>query len=90
MESAQLKSWSRRIASRSMRTWATTVVANILSQFVPGLWHNMPADMTDGAKEAYQLAIKIYGCPVKPIDQRFLINHDGSGGCRMYGDGEGR
>ena len=85
MESARLKSWSRRIASRSMRTWATTVVANILSQFVPGLWHNIPADMTDGAKEAYQLAIKIYGCPVKPIGQRFLINHNGSGGCRIAG-----
>jgi hypothetical protein len=85
MATTRLKSWSRRIAARSFRTWATTVCTNILSQYVPGIWVDKPNDMTKGAEEAYELALKWYGCPVRPVKARHIINHDGSGALRTAG-----
>ena len=69
LATARLKSLTRRLASRSMRTWATQSACNIISQYVPGICQ-LPHDLTQGAIEGYKLAVKIYGCPVRPVDPK--------------------
>ncbi len=86
---ARLKSLSRRVASRSIRTWATQSMCNIISQFVPGYCKH-PLDLTDGARKAWKLATLIYGCPVRPVRARYVINHDGHGGLRTAGRQENK
>ena len=84
LATARLKSLTRRLASRSMRCWATQCACNLISQYVPGICQ-LPQDLSKGALEGYKLMVKIYGCPVRPVDPRYVINHDAFGGLRTAG-----
>jgi len=85
MANSRLKSWSRRIAARSIYTWPTTVVSTILAHYIPGVLENKPTDLTDGAEATYKLAREIHDCPVHPVQSLYIINHDVSGALRTAG-----
>ena len=80
-ESLRLQSESRQVASHSLRTCMTQIVATVSTQFIPGKWKDRPKDdmLKSGALELMRLAEDYWGCEVRPIDPRYLINFDDTG-----------
>jgi len=80
-DSLRLQSESRQVASHSLRTCMTQIVTTVRTQFVPGKWVDRPKDnmLKPGALEILILAEDYWGCEVRPIDPRYLINFDDTG-----------
>jgi hypothetical protein len=85
MDALRIQSESRLTASLSVRTCFTTVIFVIRTQFIPvECWKECPKfeEMTPGALEILRLAQNFFKCNVRPIDPRYLVNFDDTGG--MY------
>ncbi len=88
--SLRVLSQSRSTAVRSVRTCITEIITAIETHFIPGRWHNKPAEDTlpDGCKLALRLAEDHFGCEVRPVDPRYIFNFDDTGRFHYLGKGD--